>query len=384
MQQKHQSQQLQEKRTMYIIFRRILFGGLLFLLCVPTAAGHAKVPKTLKTSIKGFNLEGDVRLTCSVSDLKKHGMRRHDYAWVQIGKQNLILPICKKQTDVNVRAPYIRIEPQKNRVYLAMNIGRFQTIYSVIKSMKCKLTLKKKSGYYDEFKAHQYVITDSRKDYSSDVQFTNFREVRTPGIGAKKLYRSSNPIGYLKAPNRPKYCSKLVAKNNIKTVINLANTPAEIEEFLKNPRNTYYETMYREGNVFSGHITTDMTSEKFMKQIIPAIRFMTNHPAPYLVHCNMGKDRTGYFCALIEALMGASYQDMVDEYMISHENYYRIEKNSKHWKILAKGNIEDLLQRGFLPTKMLQIFPTLAAENIVKKYGITQAEIDQLRENLVG
>ena len=38
---------------------------------------------------------------------------------------------------------------------------------------------------------------------------------------------------------------------------------------------------------------------------------MIEHPAPYYLHCNTGKDRTGLLCAIVEALMGASYKEII-------------------------------------------------------------------------
>ena len=37
-----------------------------------------------------------------------------------------------------------------------------------------------------------------------------------------------------------------------------------------------------------------------------------------------GKDRTGYVCALLEGLCGATYEEMVADYLITYDNYYRI------------------------------------------------------------
>ena len=37
-----------------------------------------------------------------------------------------------------------------------------------------------------------------------------------------------------------------------------------------------------------------------------------------------GKDRTGYVCALLEGLCGASYNEIVEDYLITYDNYYRI------------------------------------------------------------
>ena len=39
-----------------------------------------------------------------------------------------------------------------------------------------------------------------------------------------------------------------------------------------------------------------------------------------LVHCTAGKDRTGVVCALVQAVLGVSDQDIVANYVLSHDN----------------------------------------------------------------
>ncbi|MCR4920515.1 MAG: tyrosine-protein phosphatase [Bacteroidaceae bacterium] len=51
---------------------------------------------------------------------------------------------------------------------------------------------------------------------------------------------------------------------------------------------------------------------------------LPSRPAPYLVHCLEGKDRTGYVCALLEGLCGASYEEIVADYLATYNNYYRV------------------------------------------------------------
>lgn len=151
--------------------------------------------------------------------------------------------------NVNLRTPYIRFDKRSGHAYLSFNHGKFASVYGIKKNDSIRLQREKKNGYREEYKAHQYKITDRRKDYGSDAVFANFREIRTTGMARNILYR--------------------------------------------------------------GHVTVDMTSEQFGREIIPILRFMIEHPAPYYLHCNTGKDRTGLLCAIVEALMGASYKEII-------------------------------------------------------------------------
>lgn len=55
-----------------------------------------------------------------------------------------------------------------------------------------------------------------------------------------------------------------------------------------------------------------------------ALKELPSRPAPYVVHCMEGKDRTGYVCALLEGLCGATYEEIANDYLITYYNYYHV------------------------------------------------------------
>ena len=61
--------------------------------------------------------------------------------------------------------------------------------------------------------------------------------------------------------------------------------------------------------------------------------------SPYLIHCNEGKDRAGFVAALLEALGGAEAEEIVEDYMLSYENYYHVEHHSDRWYSIDNSNI---------------------------------------------
>ena len=66
------------------------------------------------------------------------------------------------------------------------------------------------------------------------------------------------------------------------------------------------------------------TADDYNNRLINALKELPSHPAPYVVHCMEGKDRTGYVCALLEGLCGATYEEIVADYLITYDNYYHI------------------------------------------------------------
>ena len=47
---------------------------------------------------------------------------------------------------------------------------------------------------------------------------------------------------------------------------------------------------------------------------------MTGQEGPCYIHCTEGKDRTGFVCLLLEALCGANYGELRDDYMTTYAN----------------------------------------------------------------
>ena len=47
-----------------------------------------------------------------------------------------------------------------------------------------------------------------------------------------------------------------------------------------------------------------------------------------LFHCTEGKDRTGFVGVVLESLCGASYEEMLYDYMVTYDNYYNLTEAS--------------------------------------------------------
>ena len=60
-----------------------------------------------------------------------------------------------------------------------------------------------------------------------------------------------------------------------------------------------------------------------LRPCIPALQMEKQTILPsYVVHCIEGKDHTGYVCALLEGLCGATYEEIVADYLITYYNYF--------------------------------------------------------------
>lgn len=61
---------------------------------------------------------------------------------------------------------------------------------------------------------------------------------------------------------------------------------------------------------------------KYFAKVIQKAKEKGDNPPVFYLHCNEGKDRTGFFSFLIEALCGATFNDVVRDFMLTFTNYY--------------------------------------------------------------
>ena len=104
---------------------------------------------------------------------------------------------------------------------------------------------------------------------------------------------------------------------------------------------------------------------EFAQQIKRVIEFIIDpaHPAPFLVHCRLGTDRTGVVSAIIAALCGASWEEICADYQKSNEVgmnefrsvkllQYSLEKMLKI-KITNEVDLQDAISNYFINSKYL-------------------------------
>lgn len=180
-------------------------------------------------------------------------------------------------------------------------------------------------------------------DYNDEIKFANFREVKVGNIKPRRLFRSASVVD--NSENRREYCSKLALDNNINTILNVIDKGEVYQELLASLDGSSL-TLIENSKVILAPISNDYQAEKNNKKIVEGLNELINSDYPYLVHCLQGKDRSGYELAIIEALCGASYQEIVDDYMLSYENYYGVNEDNdlKKYNYIKESNIDAMLK----------------------------------------
>ena len=220
-------------------------------------------------------------------------------------------------------------------------------------------------------------MSKERADYAylSDKEFANFREINTTGIAKGKLYRSSSPV---KAwGNRNVIADNAAREAGVKTFINLADSDKSMKA-LTGFNETYYSTQKYIGL----KMNTKFMSKDFQNGVAKGIKFMAMNEPPYLIHCDLGKDRAGLFSAVIECLMGAGADEVVDDFLVSFYNYFGIESHSRDYDYVADNEIRPFLAAMFGVKDIAKVNLKDAAERYALKIGVSEEEIKTLREKL--
>lgn len=195
-------------------------------------------------------------------------------------------------------------------------------------------------------------IQNSRDIHYSDIQgdtpnnvFANFRNVNVGNLKDGILYRSASPVD--NSHNRAAVVDRLITPANIQYIVNLSDDSEDlIEHINKDDFNSpYFLSLYNEGKVLPLSLDAQFKGENFKNGLIKALSSMAENEGPYLIHCVEGKDRTGYVLMIIEALLGATYDEIINDYMITYDNYYEItkEKDPERYSTIKEKNIDLML-----------------------------------------
>lgn len=261
------------------------------------------------------------------------------------------------------------------------------------------ISLAKRHGYKETWEVMKSIYSENRNDYESDEVFANFRPVNTTGMAKGVLYRSSNPLNPVSNPVRYQYVDHLAQSVGINTEIDLADTMEKIDTYRNSEgfAATYCPELVDSGNTIVLGLTADVYSDTFMKKLGEGLRFMINHKAPYLVHCNEGKDRCGFVIILLESLAGATYQEVADDYLQTLINFYKIEKNDNSymlrkslsvdrlcWLLENYSSVDDCTHIDWASKNPASVNLQKAAHDYVIDCGLSEAECAKLQSILQG
>ena len=309
--------------------------------------------------------------------------------------QKIDAPLVSSYSDVTSLSTGIFALYDYDTITLAINMGDFASYYGIAEKntendeviwtlkegaddpIEITFTMKEKGGYLDEYAILQLKFTNERDDYKhlSDEEFANFRNIATSGMGRNALYRSSTTVddGY----KRAKYADSAARKHHIAFILNLSEDEANLRNLPG-----YEETYFASVDHLAININMDVKSAENRKVTAEFMRCFANNEGPYLVQCLQGKDRTDILCAVLECLMCASYDEIIEDYMVTYYNWYGVTKEDRAYQIIAEMNIINTLKTIYETDDLKSINMKEKAEEYLLGIGLSEKEIADIRANL--
>ena len=378
------------KKTLSLLLSLVL----MLSLALPASAAETEYP-TLEGGVTEIQKYGNIVLDIDPADLKDGGYTYGDLLTVTVNGTGYDMPLCTNYSDVDTGALVLR--DSEGVLIAAINMGDFATSNGLaakvtaedgsytwefpegqsLESITVSISMKEQGGYYDQYLIHQLTRTDERADYASDAVFANFRNVATTGMGKDVLYRGSSPIN--PELGRNTYVDAALKQAGVNVIMNLANSQEEAEAY-----EGFADTYYSGQKVIYLNLGVDFSAPEFQKGLAEGLRFFAANKGTYYVHCTEGKDRAGFVSALLECLMGATYDEVVADYMVTYYNYYGVTKEAEPAKYdaILRSNIVKTLQTAFGVEDLKTADLKQEATDFFKELGLTDAELTTLTANL--
>lgn len=381
-----------------------LILALALLVSVSVTSFAAESAETVRCGVREIEKYGNLVLDIVSETLRAAGYAYGDIVRITIDEKEYTAPLCLNYTDV-VTGEYVLRCSEEGDVTLAINGREFASASGIaqkqqaangdttwtisggreLKTLALTITMQQKEGYLSQFLAHRLYRTNERGDYASDQVFANFRNIPLGNLGENALFRSSSPVN--NEIGRAAYADKFVEGAQVKTVLNLADSEAELRQHLaaEGFNSPYYRSLCESGSVKPLGLGMDFTAEDFRSPLAEGLRFLAGREGPYLIHCTEGKDRAGFVSALLSCFMGASYDDVVADYMTTYENYYHITPEDIQYETVKSSNLATILS-AITGTEDTTAYRRMDLAAAAKTYllgcGLTEEECAALRTAL--
>jgi len=359
----------------------------------PTAAAaEAPVPESgdepVVLAVREFHKRGNVILDTSFEALGEKNIAPADIVTVSVGDQTYEMPVGTSYSDVDSGDMICRFDTEDAVVILAINGGSFAETANMavketidedpgyrwdVKTDTVSIMLKEKGGYQDEYTVRNLVRTNEREDYGtlSDADFANCRAVSVGGMKENTVFRGSTPLDTDMGRNT--YSMAFLQENGIQSILNLADSSEEMTSF-----DTYAGSYYAACQVWNAEMDYKFASDSYAEKVKDCVIFMLENEGPFFIHCKEGKARTGIFCAILECYLGASYEEMKNDYMMTFLNFYHVEEDSETYQTILRTNLTKTLCSLFDVSDLEQADLRSEAEAYLLSAGLTADELSAL------
>lgn len=201
------------------------------------------------------------------------------------------------------------------------------------------VTLSEAGKYSAVQEALGQIYSFDREEYPSDESFANFRSFSAGNLRENFLFRGASPVD--NSRKRAPIVNDLIKENGVRFVIDLADSEENMKKYIASDdfKSEYAKELYEDGKIVLLDMGSAYMSAEYKEKVASGFRAALSSDGPIYIHCMEGKDRTGFVCLLIEALAGASYDEMMKDYMTTYDNYFRVSKEETPEKYDAIVNL---------------------------------------------
>lgn len=259
------------------------------------------------------------------------------------------------------------------------------TMNNFNKDTKVTITVNQKAKYKDIEETLSINYSDDPTAYESLEEFANFREIKAGNLKEGKLFRGASPIDNRR--KRAPIVDGLLEQNGIDFDIDLSDTRITVDDFYKKSDfgSPYFKSLDEAGNVITLGMAAAYKTEEFSSKMRAMFNFILENDGSFYIHCLEGKDRTGYVCMVLEALCGATYDEIVDDYFTTYHNYYGIEKGTKKYDLIKEIHIDEMIRYVFDFNESVNLLGAnyrSSANGYLLSIGLSQDNIDSIQSKL--
>ena len=366
-----------------------LISALLALVCVLGALSACKKNTPVVSGLGVIHEPefGGVYIKITIDDFNAKGFEYGDSVKVEFSNGCVLddLPYYNGYYTLT-GSPLLIAYPGYDYVKAAINNGDDLWVVAGLKETDTASVTLSESGKYAAIQnARNISYLDERERFPSDEVFANFRNITVGNIKPGVVYRSASPCD--NQHNRATYTDALMRAAGVSCILDLADSDEKIQKYISTDGFSceYFMTVYENAGVIPLALNMNYSSAEFKAKVADGLVRMTGKDGPYLIHCTEGKDRTGFVCLLIEALCGAGYDEIVDDYMITYDNYYQItkEKDKERYDVIVESVLDPMIAAVAgegVDIKTADL--SACAVDFLKDAGMSEAQIDALKAKL--
>ncbi len=274
-----------------------------------------------------------------------------------------------------------------------VSVGCVGMLISAEEGSQIKLVHTGESQRYKNTPDYNVEYSQDIHDFPSTEVFANFYEVTGGNIAPGVLYRSFSSLSDPAKQARVPYVNQLAEENSINYVIALSFSDASVQSAISKYEG-YCIDLCKDGKYVAPSMGYLYFQQK--EKTIDVLQSIIDNDGPYLVHCNIGRDRTGFVVLLLQALCGCTAEEMIECEARAFCNLYGIDPGTKEYNYIVSGtydrnmylivnydNIDNILHMDWSKIDVSMIDTQKAAYQYCTDYlGLSSSQVNSLLERL--